>query len=129
MNDFLNRQLEVYFIENPDEAVKIAEQVLINKRSRENAEKTRLNLKKKLAGSIDLANRVEKFVDCRSKDVNEREIYIVEGDSALGACKLGRDAQFQAIIPVRGKILNCLKADFDKIFKNDIITDIIKVLG
>ena len=112
MNDFLKRQLEVYFIENPDEAVKIAEQVLINKRSRENAEKTRLNLKKKLAGSIDLANRVEKFVDCRSKDVNEREIYIVEGDSALGACKLGRDAQFQAIIPVRGKILNCLKADF-----------------
>ena len=129
MNDFLKRQLEVYFIENPDEALKIAEQVLINKRSRENAEKTRLNLKKKLAGSIDLANRVEKFVDCRSKDVNEREIYIVEGDSALGACKLGRDAQFQAIIPVRGKILNCLKADFDKIFKNDIITDIIKVLG
>ena len=129
MTDFLRSQLEVYFIENPDEAVKIAEQVLINKRSRENAEKTRLNLKKKLAGSIDLANRVEKFVDCRSKDVNEREIYIVEGDSALGACKLGRDAQFQAIIPVRGKILNCLKADFDKIFKNDIITDIIKVLG
>ena len=129
MNDFLKRQMEVYFIENPDEAIKIAEQVLINKRSRENAEKTRLNLKKKLAGSIDLANRVEKFVDCRSKDVNEREIYIGEGDSALGACKLGRDAQFQAIIPVRGKILNCLKADFDKIFKNDIITDIIKVLG
>ncbi len=129
MNDFLKRQLEVYFTENPDEATKIAEQVLVNKRSRENAEKTRLNLKKKLAGSIDLANRVEKFVDCRSKDVNEREIYIVEGDSALGACKLGRDAQFQAIIPVRGKILNCLKADFDKIFKNDIITDIIKVLG
>ena len=129
MNDFLKRQLEIYFIENPDEAVKIAEQVLVNKRSRENAEKTRLNLKKKLAGSIDLANRVEKFVDCRSKDVNERELYIVEGDSALGACKLGRDAQFQAIIPVRGKILNCLKADLDKIFKNDIIPDIIKVLG
>lgn len=129
MNEFLKRQLEIYFIENPDEAVKIAEQVLVNKRSRENAEKTRLNLKKKLAGSIDLANRVEKFVDCRSKDVNERELYIVEGDSALGACKLGRDAQFQAIIPVRGKILNCLKADLDKIFKNDIIPDIIKVLG
>ena len=101
----------------------------MNKRSRENAEKTRLNLKKKLSGSIDLANRVQKFVDCRSKDPAEREIYIVEGDSALGACKLGRDAQFQAIIPVRGKILNCLKAEYDKIFKNDIITDIIKVLG
>ena len=118
MTDFLKRQLEVYFIENPDEAVKIAEQVLVNKRSRENAEKTRLNLKKKLSGTIDLSNRVQKFVDCRSKDVNERELYIVEGDSALGACKLSRDAQFQAIIPVRGKILNCLKADYDKIFKS-----------
>ena len=129
MTDFLKRQLEVYFIENPDEALKIAEQVLVNKRSRENAEKTRLNLKKKLSGTIDLSNRVQKFVDCRSRDVNEREIYIVEGDSALGACKLSRDAQFQAIIPVRGKILNCLKADYDKIFKSEIISDIIKVLG
>ena len=109
--------------------MKIAEQVLVNQRSRENAEKTRLNLKKKLSGTIDLSNRVQKFVDCRSKDVSEREIYIVEGDSALGACKLSRDAQFQAIIPVRGKILNCLKADYDKIFKSEIITDIIKVLG
>lgn len=129
MTDFLKHQLEVYFIENPDDAARIAEQVLINKRSRENAEKTRLNLKKKLAGSIDLSNRVQKFVDCRTKDVGRREIYIVEGDSALGSCKLSRDAEFQAIIPVRGKILNCLKAEYDKIFKNDIITDIIKVLG
>ncbi len=129
MTDFLKHQLEVYFIENPDEALKIAEQVLINKRSRENAEKTRLNLKKKLSGTIDLANMVEKFVDCRTKDIERREIYIVEGDSALGACKLARDAEFQAIIPVRGKILNCLKADYTKIFKNDIIVDILKVLG
>lgn len=129
MTEFLKQQLEIYFIENPDDAAKVAEQVLINKRSRENAEKTRLNLKKKLAGSIDIGNRVQKFVDCRSKDTSQREIYIVEGDSALGSCKLGRDAQFQAIIPVRGKILNCLKADYDKIFKNDIITDIMKVLG
>lgn len=129
MTEFLKQQLEIYFIENPDDAAKIAEQVLINKRSRENAEKTRLNLKKKLAGSIDIGNRVQKFVDCRTKDTSQRELYIVEGDSALGSCKLGRDAQFQAIIPVRGKILNCLKADYDKIFKNDIITDIMKVLG
>ena len=129
MTEFLKHQLEVYFIENPDEAQKIGEQILINKRSRENAEKTRLNLKKKLAGSIDLSNRVQKFVDCRTKDLTLREIYIVEGDSALGACKLGRDSEFQAIIPVRGKILNCLNADYNKIFKSDIITDIIKVLG
>lgn len=129
MTDFLRGQLETYFIENPIEAEKIAEQVLVNKRSRENAEKTRLNLKKKLSGGLDMANRVQKFVDCRTRDTGRRELYIVEGDSALGACKLGRDAEFQAIIPVRGKILNCLKAEFGRIFKNDIITDIIKVLG
>lgn len=129
MTRFLKQQLEVYFIENPDEALKICEQVIVNKRSRENAEKTRQALKKKLGGTIDLSNRVQKFVDCRSKDVSERELYIVEGDSALGACKLSRDSSFQAIIPVRGKILNCLKADFDKIFKNDIIIDILRVLG
>ncbi|MDE7226268.1 MAG: DNA topoisomerase, partial [Ruminococcus sp.] len=129
MPAFLRHQLEVYVIENPDEANKIAEQVLLNKRSRENAEKTRLNMKKKLSGTIDLANSVEKFVDCRTKDISRREIYIVEGDSALGSVKLARDAEFQAVIPVRGKILNCLKAEYSKIFKSEIITDLIKVLG
>ncbi|MBR2086808.1 MAG: DNA topoisomerase [Oscillospiraceae bacterium] len=129
MTEFLKHQLEVYFIEKPDEANKIAEQVLINKRSRENAEKIRLNTKKKLTGNIDLANIVEQFVDCRTKDVSRREVYIVEGDSALGAVKLARDADFQAVIPVRGKILNCLKADYPRIFKSDIITDLLKVLG
>ncbi len=129
MTEFLKHQLEVFFIENPDFATKIAEQVLVNKRSRETAEKTRVNLQKTLTQKIDLANMVQKFVDCRTKDLARREIYIVEGDSALGACKTARDAEFQAIIPVRGKILNCLKADYAKIFKNDIITDIIKVLG
>jgi DNA gyrase subunit B len=127
--EFLRNRLEVYFIENKTEAEKIAEQVLINKRSRETAEKTRLNIKKKLSGGIDISSRIQKFVDCRTKDVEKREIYIVEGDSALGACKLSRDAEFQGIIPVRGKILNCLKADYGKIFANEIITDIIKVLG
>lgn len=129
MTDFLKHQLEIYLIENPDEAAKIAEQVLLNKRSRENAEKTRLNMKKKLAGTIDVTNMIPKFVDCRSKDLSKRELYIVEGDSALGSVKMARDAEFQAVIPVRGKILNCLKADYPKIFKNDIITDIIKLLG
>ncbi|MBQ4310707.1 MAG: DNA topoisomerase, partial [Oscillospiraceae bacterium] len=129
MTEFLKHQLEVYFTENPDEAIKIAEQVLINKRSRESAEKTRLNITKKLTGSVDLLNSVQKFVDCRSKDVSRREIYIVEGDSALGSVKTARNSEFQAVIPVRGKILNCLKADYDKIFKSEIITDLIKVLG
>ena len=111
------------------ESDKIIEQILVNKRSRETAEKTRINIKKKLGGTIDMANRVKKFVDCRTKDVSKRELYIVEGDSALGSCKMGRDADFQAIMPVRGKILNCLKADYDGIFKNEIIIDLLKVLG
>ena len=129
MVDFLKHSLEVYFIENPDDANKIADQILINKRSRESAERIRQNTKNNLTKQIDLANMVEKFVDCRTKDLSRREIFIVEGDSALGSCKTARDAEFQAIIPVRGKILNCLKADYAKIFKNDIITDLIKVLG
>ncbi len=129
MTLFLKSNLEIYFIENRFDADKIAEQVLINKRSRETAEKTRLGIRKKLSGTVDIANRVQKFVDCRTKEIDRREIYIVEGDSALGACKLSRDADFQGIMPVRGKILNCLKADYGKIFKSDIITDLLKVLG
>ena len=129
MTAFLRQSLEIYFIENPLEAEKIAEQVLVNKRSRENAEKTRLNIKKKLSGNLDMTNRVEKFVDCRSKDISVRELFIVEGDSAKGACVQARNPDFQAIMPIRGKILNCLKVDYDRIFKSDIITDLLKVLG
>ncbi len=129
MTEVLRHQLEIYFIENKPMAEKIAEQVLINKRSRETAERTRVNIKKKLTGTIDMTNRINKFVDCRSKDTSIREVYIVEGDSALGSVKLSRDAEFQAIMPVRGKILNCLKAGYDKIFKSEIITDLVKVLG
>ena len=129
MTEFLKAQLEVYFIENKPEADRIAEQVLINKRSRETAERARQGMKAKLSGNIDIANRVQKFVDCRSRDAGRREIYIVEGDSALGACKLSRDSEFQGIMPVRGKILNCLKADYVRIFKSDVIVDLMKVLG
>ncbi len=129
MTDFFRKQLEVYFIENKMEAEKIADQVIINMRSRVKAENTRKTLKTTLQTKIDMTNRIQKFVDCRSKDVNEREIFIVEGDSALGACKQARNAEFQAIMPIRGKILNCLKCEYDKIFKSEIITDLIKVLG
>ena len=129
MTEFLRHELEIYFIENKVEADKIAAQVLINKRSREHAEKARINIAKKLTGNLDINNRVQKFVDCRTKDVTKREVYIVEGDSALGSCKQGRDAEFQAIMPIRGKILNCLKAEYDKIFKSDVIVDLMRVLG
>lgn len=129
MTDFLRRNLEIYFTENPTEAEIFANQVLINKRSRESAESARINIKKKLSGTMDIANRVEKFVSCRSKDPLVRELYIVEGDSALTSCKLGRNAEFQAIIPIRGKTFNCLKGTYDKLFKSDIITDLLKVIG
>ena len=129
MTEFFRSRLNVYFIENKAEAERIADQVLVNKRSRETAEKARLSIKKKLTGNLDISNRVQKFVDCRTKDVSRREIYIVEGDSALGSVKLSRDAEFQGVMPVRGKILNCLKADYERIFKSDIITDLIRVLG
>lgn len=129
MTEFLRHELEIYFIENPLDAEKICNQVLINKRSREDAEKTRVRIRKNLTSNMDMTNRVAKFVDCRSKDVSERELFIVEGDSALGACKQARNPDFQAIMPIRGKILNCLKADLNKIFKSDIITDLLKVLG
>ena len=129
MTEFFKQQLEVWCIEHAAEAGRMADQVLINKRSREQADRTRLNIKKKLTGTMDITSRVEKFVDCRSRDPERRELYIVEGDSALGSCKMGRDAEFQGIMPVRGKILNCLKADYGRIFKSDIITDLLKVLG
>ena len=129
LNDFMRQQLDIYFLEHPTETEIFANQVLVNKRSRETAEATKLNVKKKLTGTLDIGNRVEKFVNCRSKDPNVRELYIVEGDSALTSCKLARKAEFQAIIPVRGKTLNCLKADYERIFKNDIITDLLRVIG
>ena len=129
MTEMVKSKLEIWFIENKAEADRVIEQILVNKRSRENAEKQRLNLRKKLTGNIDIANRVKKFVDCRTRDIERRELYLVEGDSALGSCKMGRDAEFQAILPLRGKILNCLKAGYEGIFKSEVIVDLIKVLG
>ncbi len=129
MTQLIRDNLEIWFIENKDFAAKTIEQILINKRARENAEKAKVNIKKTLMGKVDINNRIKKFVDCRTKDVAKRELYIVEGDSALGSVKLGRDAEFQAVMPVRGKILNCLKADYATIFKSEIITDLLKVLG
>ena len=127
--DFLRQNLRIYFTENPVEAQRITNQILVNKRAREKSERERINIKKTLSGTIDMTNRIQKFVDCQTKDISRRELYIVEGDSALGSCKQGRDSFFQAIMPVRGKILNCLKSEYNKIFKNEIITDLLKVLG
>ena len=129
LTEFIKRQLEIYFMEKPEDAALFAKMVLDNKRSREKAEETRLDIRKKLSASMDIANRVEKFVGCRSKDPERRELYIVEGDSALTSVKLGRNAEFQAIIPVRGKTLNCMKSDYKKIFDSQIIVDLLRVIG
>ncbi|EFE28487.1 DNA gyrase, B subunit, C-terminal domain protein [Filifactor alocis ATCC 35896] len=129
LTDFLKEQLEIYFTENQQEGEKIIDQILVNKHSRESAEKTRMAIKRNLKTTFDPLTRIKKFVDCRTKNPDERELYIVEGDSALGSCKQGRNSDFQAIIPIRGKILNCLKSDSARIFANDIITDIISILG
>ena len=129
MTATLKDKLEIYFIENPIEADRFAAQVLINKRSRETAEKSRIDYKSKVTAKNDLANRVDKFVSCRSKDPTRRELFIVEGDSAMGSVKQARNSEFQAIIPVRGKTLNCLKSSYDRIFKSEIITNLLKVVG
>ncbi len=129
MTEFFKHSLEVYFIENPQDADRVCSQVLINMRSREKSDEMRINIKKQLTTSLDISNTVEKFVNCRSKDKNVCELYIVEGDSALSSCKLARKAEFQALIPVRGKTLNCLKASYSQIFDSQIITDLIKILG
>jgi len=129
MTAFLKNRLTIYLTENPGEAERFTNQVLINKRSREQAQETRITTKKKLTGAIDVSNRVEKFINCRTKEADKRELFIVEGDSAMSSCKLGRAAEFQAIIPVRGKTLNCIKSTYDKIFKSDIILDLLRVIG
>ena len=129
MTEFLREQLGIYFIENKLDAEKICEQVLVNKRSRETAEKTRINVKKKLGGSRDVANRVKKFVDCRSKDVTRREVYIVEGDSAGGSAIQGRNPITQAILPLRCKILNTERASLDRMMKSETIESLITAVG
>ncbi len=129
LTDFIKTNLEIYLTENQSAANTIMNQVLINKRARESAERTKVDIKKKLAGNMDVSNRVEKFVPCRSKDPDLREVYIVEGDWAMSSCKLGRNAEFQAIIPVRGKTLNCMKSSIEKIFASDIIVDLLRVIG
>lgn len=130
MKDILYSFFESYIAENKREIDLIAKQILINKQSRERAEKTRLDVRKKLSGTVNnLTARVDGFVPSKYKDPEKSELYIVEGKSALGATQQGRDAMYQAIIAIRGKILNCLKADYDIIFKNEIIVDLIKVIG
>ena len=129
LTDLIKSNMQVWFIEHKPEADKIIEQVLINKRSREQSETQRITVKKKLMEKTDVTNKVKKFVDCRSKDPEKREIFIAEGDSALSSLIVARDPEFQALMPIRGKILNTQKASLQSVFASDIIMDLIRVLG
>ena len=129
LTESIRDRLEIIFTENPAIMHQVLDQVLINKRSREKADMTRTAMKKQLSQRVDVTNKIENFIDCRSKDPSKRELFIVEGRSALGAVMQARDANFQALFPIRGKILNTLKSDVTKILKNDIIMDVMKVLG
>lgn len=129
LNNLLRERLHVYFVENPDEAEKIVDQVLVNKRSREKAEKTRLDVKKKLGGKINtMATKVEGFYNCKEKDPKKRSLAICEGKSALASILSGRPDNV-AIMPIRGKILNCYKHSEDRIFSSDVVTNLLKVIG
>lgn len=111
------------------EAERVYAEVLANKQAREEADKVSRKVVQSLSRSMGPGNKPEKFVDCKSKLPFERELFIVEGDSALGSCKFARDSQFQAIIPVRGKIINCLKKELSTILKSDIVIDLLRVFG
>ena len=129
LTDLIKQNLEIWMIEHRPEAEKVLDQILINKRSRETSESQRIQVKKKLMATTDVTNKVKKFVDCRSKDPNERELFICEGDSALSSLIVARDASFQALMPIRGKILNVEKASLNQVFSSDVIMDLIRVFG
>ena len=129
LTELIRSNMQIWFIEHKPEADRILEQVLINKRSRESSESQRITVKKKLMEKTDVTNKVKKFVDCRSKDPAKRELFICEGDSALGSLLTARDPEFQALMPIRGKILNIQKASLQSVFGSDIIMDLIRVMG
>ena len=123
-------ELRKWAATHKDEMDKIVEAVLLNKEAREKADSVKRKVIDKMKKDINsLGGKPAKFMKCKSTDASKTELYITEGDSAKGAVVLARDAEYQAIMPLRGKILNCLKESLERIMDSDIILDLIHVIG
>ncbi|MDR0985908.1 MAG: DNA topoisomerase (ATP-hydrolyzing) subunit B [Mycoplasmataceae bacterium] len=127
VNDVVSNILEKFFLENPEEANTILKKILFAKEARIRSQEAREATRRK--SPFDSGNLPGKLTDCEMKDNSVTELYIVEGDSAGGSAKQGRDHAFQAILPIRGKILNVEKAKTTKIFENEEINALINAIG
>jgi DNA gyrase subunit B len=126
---YIQEMLEVYAIEKKDDFARLVTQILICKRAYEQSTKTIEATKKKLSEKIDnMDGRVNGLIDCKFHN-EESEVFITEGKSALGSIGLSRDPKIQAGYAIRGKILSCLKANYEKIFSNLVVVDLLKILG
>lgn len=126
-DDVFGKGLERFLLENPDQAKTIMEKSLSAARARVAAKKARELTRRK--GGLELTNQWGKLTDCSTKDPTHAEIFIVEGDSAAGPAKQGRDSEYQAVLPIRGKILNVEKARLDKVLGNEEIRSLITAFG
>ncbi len=127
VSKLINEKFAEFLEENPQSASAILDKALASAKAREAARKARESVRRKSA--LDSATLPGKLADCQSKDSSETEIYIVEGDSAGGSAKQGRDRRFQAILPLWGKMLNVEKARLDRVYGNDKLTPVITALG
>ena len=127
VDNIVSEKLEEFFEENPSIAKAICEKCVEEAQAREAARKAREQTRRK--GALEVSTLPGKLADCNEKRVELTEVYLVEGDSAGGSAKDGRDSRFQAILPLRGKVLNVEKSRIDKVYSNQSLIPIIQALG